>query len=455
MRKAAFRLYILFIISWFLHMGSRIPPLGTIRFDLLLLLAIGALVTLSEDEEKSVGETAPSDEAKQHGTRTRKLIATLLAYAFFTLPLVQWPGSVLNAGLPNFIKAVVFYFLTAKLVNTPSRQRVFLVAFVAAMTFRVIEPVFLHVTTGYWGSFATMSDFEYLDRLSGAPSDVINPNGLAFVILTVLPFLHFLSPLTILGRLAYVAILPILLWALLLTGSRSGMIGLVVVLVSIWYKSQRKIVLTSVLAVGCLVALPLLPPDLSDRYRSIFDSHTKNAGTAEGRLTGLKADLAVAMRRPFFGHGLGTSLEANANFGNGDQPSHNLYLETAQELGFIGVLILIALVVSIVSNLRTSLAALKATATAPPLLLRLADAVQVWLAMNILLSFASYGLSSYEWYLAAGLSDVLYRASQTARAADASVIAPVLVKPVAASWRRPSEVVRQMPARKPALVDRQ
>jgi hypothetical protein len=33
--------------------------------------------------------------------------------------------------------------------------------------------------------------------------------------------------------------------------------------------------------------------------------------------------------------------------------------------------------------------------------------MQVWLAMNIVFSFASYGLSSYEWYLFGGLSVVL------------------------------------------------
>jgi hypothetical protein len=44
---------------------------------------------------------------------------------------------------------------------------------------------------------------------------------------------------------------------------------------------------------------------------------------------------------------------------------------------------------------------------------RLIDAMQVWLIMNLVFSFASYGLSSYEWYLFGGLSVVLQRLAES------------------------------------------
>ncbi len=46
-------------------------------------------------------------------------------------------------------------------------------------------------------------------------------------------------------------------------------------------------------------------------------------------------------------------------------------------------------------------------------LIKINDAMQVWLTMNILFSFVSYGLSSYLWYLFAGFSVVLSRLSST------------------------------------------
>jgi hypothetical protein len=37
------------------------------------------------------------------------------------------------------------------------------------------------------------------------------------------------------------------------------------------------------------------------------------------------------------------------------------------------------------------------------------NALQVWLGMNILFSFSSYGLSGYAWYLIAGFSVAITR----------------------------------------------
>jgi putative inorganic carbon (hco3(-)) transporter len=405
MRKVAFTLYMVFIASWFLHLGSRIEALGTIRFDLLNIVTIVALLLLSDDD------SADDIKAAAGGTdsRTRKLILAILIFSIVTVPFVEWPGSVLNYGLPEYVKALVFFFFTERLVTTERRVKTLLLVFVASMTFRVFEPVYLHVTTGYWGGVASMANSEMMDRLGGAPSDVINPNGLAFVILSVIPFFHYLGPLTIRGGIAYLVSLPILLWALTLTGSRSGIVGLGAIIVFIWIKSTHKWALAAIVVLSVAIVAPLLSDNLQDRYLSIYSSDTKNAQTAQGRWTGVGSDFKVALRRPLFGHGLGTSLETNANFAGEAARSHNLYAETAQELGFVGLLILIAMIGSIVSGLRASLARFKETKGASRFLLRLTDAVQVYLGTTILFSFASYGLSSYEWYFAAGLSEVMRR----------------------------------------------
>ena len=50
-----------------------------------------------------------------------------------------------------------------------------------------------------------------------------------------------------------------------------------------------------------------------------------------------------------------------------------------------------------------------------PSLTRLVPALQVFVGMNILFSFASYGLSSYDWYFAAGLTEVVRPASAAER----------------------------------------
>jgi putative inorganic carbon (HCO3(-)) transporter len=415
--------YFLFVISWFLHLGSRWPILGIVRFD-LLLVGILAFFALS----KKNGD----DAAK---TQTDKLLRILIVYAILTLPFVEWPGSVIGNGIPNFIKAIVFYYFTIAFVRTEQDLKKFITVFLACQLFRILEPLYLHLTEGYWGAFASMADWEYLERLSGAPSDVVNPNGLAFIVCTVLPFLYFLAGQSWKSKLAFICFAPLCLYVLALTGSRTGILGLVVVYVGILVKSKKRVLVGAVGALIVVVGFPLMSSDMQDRYLSIVGKGAKNEGTAEGRFTGVEENFRVAFRRPLFGHGLGTSREANANFGTDDQPAHNLYAEVAQELGFVGLAIFLAFLKSVFAAFAQCKRAY-ADVDGVEFLSNIVDALQVWLWMNLIFSFASYGLSSFEWYLLSGFAVVLTRltASKVANKSDSSM-QPAAVSETSGAFR--------------------
>jgi O-antigen ligase len=417
-----FVLYLVLIASWFLHLSDRVALLGVVRFDLLLILTITTLILLHR---------APAlDFQEEH---TGRALLALLLWVAVTFPFVEWPGSVLSFGLPRLIKVLVFYFFSVELLTTRRRLLTLLGVFLASQSFRVFEPVYLHVTQGYWGGAASMANWEFMDRLSGAPSDTVNPNGLGFVILCVFPFFHFLTGAHWLNKVAYVVVAPVLVYALILTGSRSAMVGLGAILVGIFIKSRHKLFLGALFAVAAIVAVARMPDDLRDRYLSIVSKDTKNAETAGGRLTGNVADLMVAMRKPFVGHGLGASREACAHFEGVDQLAHNLYLETAQELGFPGLLIFLYFMKSVAVNFSRSIANIKRRLRGDRTLLCVTSGMQVWLFMNILFSFASYGLSSYEWYLFGGLSVVLSRLSMRAPADAPATARSATLAPAAAT----------------------
>lgn len=411
MRTTAYWLYLLFVVSWFVHLTARMPVLGVVRFDLLLVVAIATLQMMSSSDK----DVAPPAGA---AGRTRTLIIVLTVYCLLSIPFVEWPGSVLKTGFPNFVKATVFYWFTAGLVTTPKRLAGLVAVFMVSQVFRVLEPLYLHFTTGYWGSFATMAGYEALNRLSGSPFDIINPNGLAFVMLTALCFLHYVATMRAIGTIGYLISLPPMLYALMLSGSRSGFLALMVIGGSMWLKSRHKLVMLATMGVAVMALVPFLSADMSDRYLSIFSSNTKNSVTADDRTDNFVKDMTIAMRRPIFGHGLGTSLEANAHFRGSAKPSHNLYSEAAEEIGFVGMILLIGVIGSTVFAVRESQLSLRDSGSQDALLLRVNDANQVWLGMNLLFSLASYGLSSYEWYLAAGLSAAI------ARCAAASAVVP-------------------------------
>jgi len=425
MKSVAFLLFLAFMCSWFLHVPARYPALGAIRVDLVLLGVIVLLIAITRDD------TTRDDLANQ----STYLLVLLFVYAIVTLPFVEWPGSVLRAGLPQFVKAAVFFFFTASLATSPRKLKWLLIVFLACETFRVFEPLYLHVTDGYWGDTASMADWERLDRLSGAPLDVINPNGLAFIVLTIVPFLHYVTAGSFFGRGIYLMTLPGLLYALILTGSRSGLVGLAAIGALIWIQSRHKVAMAVVFMALVAVTLPRLPDDLADRYLSIFSSDTRNAATAEGRLRAWGSDFSVAMRRPLFGHGLGTSREANANFANTDKPSHNLYTEILQEIGACGFVIFVWWIYVLLRGLWRVRKQIGGAADLPPLVERLVPALQVWIGMNILFSFASYGLSGYEWYMTGGLVQVVVRLATQADTRQAPAVAAVQpFGPVFSPW---------------------
>ncbi|MCL4791879.1 MAG: O-antigen ligase family protein [Gammaproteobacteria bacterium] len=402
---AVYRLYLGLIVMTLLNIPSRFPVVGMLRPTLVLVALISGLILL-----------ARSGPERKDLSGTTRLLNALIVYIVISVPFVAWPGSVVKHGLDVFIKAVVFFYFTVQLVDTLPRLRSFVVVVFGCQVLRVLEPLFLHLTTGYWGSYADMGDGYVLERLAGAPDDIVNPNGLAFVILTALPFLYYLiggSRRTII-RLASIGLIAALLYALVLTGSRSGMVGLLVVVAAIIYRSRRRTAILVVAAIASVLLVSVMTPDMRDRYLSLTEGDTRNAATTKGRIEHMLDEVQVASRRPFVGHGLGTSQEALANEAGRYQPSHNLYLEVMIELGMVGLVIYLMFLASVFRNLQEVRASITALGRQREpengdwqFYERCTGATLVLVLMCLVFSIASYGLSEFYWYLLAGLSVAL------------------------------------------------
>ena len=409
--KNAFFLFLVLIVFTLLSVPTRVPVLGYLRPTVLLVAVIAVLIMVASNASR-----------RPETPDTMRKLNVLFLYMLLTVPFVQWPGSVIRFGLEGFVKAAVFFYFTVYLVTTHKRLIQFIATIVTCQVIRVLEPLYLHITTGYWGGAAHMGGGEFMDRLSGAPSDIINPNGLAFVVLTTIPFLHYLlggSPKAIL-KTVYVLLLPALLYALVLTGSRSGMIGLVVVFGFICYRSRHRTILIALGGIAVVGMLAVMTPDMRDRYLSIVDrTSTRHAATSEGRVEGVMQDFAVIKQRPLFGYGVGTSREALANVSGRDQISHNLYTEVLIELGVLGFLLYIRVLVSIGANVASvGKMKLPSSLRGEPngrsqdsgvvaYYLRVREAAMAWFVMCLAFSLASYGLSEFYWYMVAGLSVAL------------------------------------------------
>ena len=81
-----------------------------------------------------------------------------------------------------------------------------------------------------------------------------------------------------------------------------------------------------------------------ERYVSIFSHNAKGGLRRRCASTGVIGDFKVSLRRPLFGHGLGTRRKPTRTSAATDMPSHNLYTETAEELGYVGLVLVLGLI---------------------------------------------------------------------------------------------------------------
>lgn len=400
----AFYLFILYLASFFLRLPARLPVLGLIRMDMLIVLALFALTMGIKLTDRS---------------GVSKWLGALIICAVVSLPFSTWPGSVLSKGLPSLVKAVIFFYFTYKIVDTEARLKIVVGAFLLFNTFRVLEPLYMNIAYGYWGS-KTSFGWEAVQRLAGSPYDVINSNGLAFVIASILPFYHYLLGSTgWKGKAVYLALLVPFMYTMSLTLSRSGLVAIAMIYGVVFLQSRYKFGLAAAGVLGIAVFFASLNEVQRDRYLSIVDDDAKSAETAQGRFSGWQTDIGVAMHAPIFGHGVGTSGEANWNFAGSGTKSHNLWLEVLQELGVVGFVIFVGYVISILKEFAATKINMASSAnTNSEFLKNCLKAMNTWMYMNLLFSLASYGLTSYEWYLFGAFSVILTRLSNKNRASQ-------------------------------------
>lgn len=390
-----------FICDFFLRFSVRIPGYSVLRPTLIAVILLSVLLFVQRDKFKGYFESP-----------VFRSIFILVGYIFLSLPLVEWPGSVIRNNLDPFVKAVVFLFFTALIIDTEKRLKWFVIVFIFCQIFRVLEPLYLNITQGYWGSSTYLSTNEFADRLSGAPADVINPNELGFVIVTIIPFLHYLLwPRSWIFKLVYLSLMPALFYALILTMSRGAFVALLVVGFFIFKDSKKKVRLIGVGVIGIFLAFSVMTPVQKERYLSIIDRDVEGGASADGRLSGMMKEFELGLTRPIVGHGLGTTSEAKVHKLGRRQASHNLYAELLIELGIIGFAIFMTFLIRSARQLfalRERFEKMK-DGSGVDFYHQLNQVLICLFWMYAIYSLNYWGLSQYYWYLFGGLTIALGR----------------------------------------------
>jgi len=192
-----------------------------------------------------------------------------------------------------------------------------------------------------------------MDRVS--VSNMYDPNDLALVITTILP-LSIVKALSVTGthRIILTTLSLLMIFAIILTGSRGGFIGMAGVFLYILFSKipnkegrlQKRFQLKKIfilLFVSVLVVI-LSPDNYWDRVETIFNPQQDyNVSSERGRITLWKQGLEIIASRPY-GVGIGAYPAAQGMLMGGYyQTVHNSLLLIGAELGVLGLFLYLLL----------------------------------------------------------------------------------------------------------------
>lgn len=249
--------------------------------------------------------------------------------------------------IEDWFKVIVFYVLLVTTVHDEKGLRRVVVGFVAVMGLYL-----LHSLKEYVGGRHTYR--MGIARMIGVDTTLGDPNSFGASIVFVLPFVPALWRAGVGGRFGRVALagyLGLSVLCVLLTGSRSSLIGLMLWAVLMAFRVRRGWSWVLALAVLSPAVYVALPESLQTRFETIVnpDAGPENAKTSgEGRIEGLTRGLELWAANPLTGVGPGAWRPATGSA----IESHNLYGQLLGETGTLGLLAFGSVLWAFRSNLR-------------------------------------------------------------------------------------------------------
>lgn len=268
--------------------------------------------------------------------------------------LTEWQSS-------EYFKYFVFYIVLLFGIRTQKELEFILLGFLGVM--------FIYEAKSAWEFFINGRHMYRMGivRMIGIDEAFNDPNTYAASVCYTLPIMGLF------WRYQYAHYPKWIIWSILLglagttilsiifTGSRSGQITLLLFLVFMIMRSQRRIALILLGIVALNLAWTYMPLQYKSRFESIWNPSVTDKTaeeSAEGRIEGIKDGYHMLFNHPFLGYGAGTFSMAREEVGStvvGLQ-AHNLYGQLMGEMGLTGILIFFGICVQLWRDSRQLIA---------------------------------------------------------------------------------------------------
>lgn len=321
---------ILYLCMEYLRPTERFPVLAPLHLTrvIAVFVLIGWLVRRRRDGF-DLWVSSPENAA----------MLAFLSAAAVSVPFAFWKLVAFDATLDVLRTAIVF-ILIANIINTPKRLAGFMTTYILLNVFASAEQLIRYATStpGPGG----------LLRVAGAGSFLGEDGDFALAMGVVLPFVYYVawSNAKSVWRVLSVVAAVMFLCSIICTGSRGGVVGLAAVILLLIMRSRRRMVAALVVTAVLLIAWTFAPSAYRDRVATIVAPHERDL-TAQTRMVSWKAAREMFADHPLTGVGAGNFMPSFVGrYGGGyswSTTAHNVFYQTAAELGICGFLPFIAL----------------------------------------------------------------------------------------------------------------
>lgn len=243
----------------------------------------------------------------------------------------------------EFCKIVTIALFTTGIVQTKEHMR--LLVWIIALSLG-----FYGVKNGIWG----VMTFAQVPIIQGPGGLLFDNNDFSLALAMAVPMLWNIgmSERRMVLRRAFLMMVPLTAFTVLLTHSRGGLLSLMgAVGVLVWRSRYRSRAIALSVVLG-LAAIPLLPEDMRERFTSIADY--ENDGSANARFRSWAVAVKMATSNPFLGVGMSNFRGSYLRYQDNPTPAelagqdifvaHNSYLQIWAETGTPALILYLGLI---------------------------------------------------------------------------------------------------------------
>ena len=368
---------------------------------MLLALVLLVLILFSDTARKNISSAFQN--------AAWKTLVIFLLLTFISIPFAVWPGFAFDRFI-EFFKLCLFCLMVVSCIRTEEQFNKYILLYIVCMMYVAYGPLHNYLSGIYLHDYS--GGIETL-RIASPIRFYHNPNELAITLLQCLPFIYYRVVYNGLFRekfqnIIWLACIALILFIVVITGSRGGFIVLAGLAFIISYRSNhRKLAIFGGIALAVIVWY-MMGEELQRRYLTIGDLGASDK-SASDRILGLKHGFMMLLDHPLLGVGVGCYPVARWHMFETDLWAHNLLGQLMGELGILGTITFLVLLLKCYKNTRESRKILVDNGLQKSLLYYHCMALEASLFAQILNGIGQHSLYLFGFYVTGALTVIVLR----------------------------------------------